>query len=175
MTEESGGESQRQRSQRLKREAGNRSGRLARTLMQLTDAAVERLDIDDELREAVNRARSVSSNVARRREERRLAGVLRTGDLGALEAELSSHEASGRADARLFKLAEAWRARLIDEGPPALEALQAELAGLAHERWTKLIEDAQAERVRGKPKGAATALFREVMSALRARERETNK
>jgi ribosome-associated protein len=160
-------ESPRQQARRERREAGERSARAAHALMQLPEAEVDRLDLDRDLREAVDRARAVSPRVARRREERRLAGVLRDGDLDELEARLASLQAQTRADARQFQRAEAWRARLIDEGAAATEAFLAEHGGLDRTRWAELIAAARRERDRGKPRGARKALFREVMAVLR--------
>jgi ribosome-associated protein len=68
----------------------------------------------------------------------------------------------------MFRRADTWRERLIEEGQPAIDALHAELVGLEMERWQELVANAQRERSVGGPKGASRLLFRSIMTALRA-------
>jgi ribosome-associated protein len=145
------------------RDAGARSARLAKTLMKLPDLAVRKLALDDDVRDAVERARAVRSHIARRRAERTLASDLRGLDLSALEHQVANGHEGGRESARRFQLAEQWRARLIDTGITAA----ADLPGGADDELGRLIEAAQRERTTGKPPGAARALFRAVAERLK--------
>jgi len=133
--------------------------------MNLRPSGLDGLGLDDDLREAVDRARAVTSPVARRRAERSLAGDLRHADLDDVERRLAGADSSEAADARLFKLAETWRARLIDGGLAAA----AEFPGGPDAELPALVEQAQRERATGKPRGAARALFRHLLAALKAR------
>ncbi len=161
-------ESRRQIARRKVRVAGDRSARLAKSLMDLPASALAKLELDEELREAVDRARGVTSHNARRRAERGLAGDLRgVDDLDAIETRLTSIQETGMASPRLFQLAERWRARLIAEG----EAAAGEFPGGAQPALLALIENARRERDTGKPPGAARALFRHVIAALEAAQR----
>ena len=130
--------------------------------MNLKDAQLAKLDVDDELREEIVTARRVSSHIARRRAERTLAGELRHVDLAVLEDKLEKLEQGDAGDVRLFHQAEAWRARLIEEGIAAA----AELPGGYDDELPRLIDAAQRERDTGRPPGAARALFRYVMARL---------
>jgi len=158
------GESRRQLARRELRRAGDRSARVASTIMQLSASSLAKLELDDELREVVDRARAVTAKGARRREERALAGALRRVDLAALETRLANVQATGAADPRLFHLAEHWRTRLIED-----VAAAAEFPGGASDPLPQLIEHARRERTTGRPPGAARALFRHVLAALKAR------
>jgi ribosome-associated protein len=155
-------ESRRQAGRHARRDAGDRSARVARTLMNLRDAALRKLVVDDELRASIDEARAVVSPIARRRAERALAGELRGVDLDALEAALRSLEDGGVAASRVFHQAEQWRARLIDEGSDAA----AGFPGGDTEELRRLIQQARRERDTGKPRGAARALFRHVFALL---------
>jgi ribosome-associated protein len=157
-------ESRRQIARRAQREAGERSARLARELMTLPASALGALDLDDDLREAVDGARKVTAHIARRRAERSLAGELRREDLDQLEARLASAQSKGRADQQTFHLAERWRARMIEDGVAAA----ADFPGGATEPLPRLIEEAQRERATGRPPGAARALFRHIVAVLNA-------
>jgi ribosome-associated protein len=112
----------------------------------------------------VDRARAVTSQIARRRAERALAGDLRRVDLDDLETRLANVQATGTAEPRLFHLAEHWRTRLIEEGIAAA----ATFPGGAQEPLPTLIHQARRERDTGKPPGAARALFRHVLAVLKA-------
>lgn len=139
-----------------RREAGERSSKLAAALMKLPDPALAKLVLDDEVREAVGRARRVTAHGARRRAERTLAGELRRFELAEVEAALDDLRGAKQAGARQLHLVEQWRARLIDGGIAAAESLP----GGADDELTRLVEAAQRERATGLPRGAARALFR---------------
>ena len=149
---------------RERRAAGQGSARLARAIMELSSANLGSLGLDDDLRAAVDRARAVTSHQARRRAERTLAGDLRRADVSNLESRLANVVATGMAEPRMFQLAEKWRARLIDEGAAAAT----EFPGGSSDALVALIDSARRERETGKPPGAARALFRHVVAALKA-------
>lgn len=147
------------------RVAGERSARLASALMKLPAPALAELELHDELRAAIERARAVTSQIARRRAERTLAGDLRRVDLAALDRQLAAMGNAKAADARQLHLAEHWRAKLIDEGA----AGAAELPGGVDDELVRLIDAARRERDTGRPPGAAKALFRHIVNALKPR------
>jgi len=148
------------------RRAGDRSARLANELMKLPAAAAKQLELDEGLRDAITRARAVTSQIARRRAERTLAGDLRRLDTGALEAQLAKlHD--GNADQQQFHVAEQWRTRLLAEGMAAA----AEFPGGADAELPRLIAAAQRERDTGVPRGAGRALFRHIAEALKIARR----
>jgi ribosomal 50S subunit-associated protein YjgA (DUF615 family) len=158
--------SARQISKGVKRKAGDRSARLAHALMKLPLSSVRKVVLDPELRISVDRARAITSLVARRRAERTLAGELRRYDLVALAQRLAKVHESENADTELFHLAEEWRARLIEQGISA----GAEFPGGVDEELPRLIDAAQRERTSGRPPGAARVLFRHVIEALRTQQ-----
>jgi ribosome-associated protein len=160
-------ESPRQARKRERREAGDRSSRIARELMLWRDASVAKLTLDEDTRHEIEKARRIKSPIARRRAERELAGFLRGIDLDELEAYMISIEATGSADNRVFHKAEQWRTRLIEEG----SAAAAEFPGGNVDPLPQLIQNARRERDTGKPPGAARALFRHVVAVLKAQPR----
>jgi len=148
------------------RRAGDRSAALAQKLMKLPDTTVRKLELDEDHRHAIDRARAVVSHVARRRAERTLAGDLRRLDnIGEIEDQLARIDETGNVDVRQFHLAEQWRARLIEEGSAAL----AEFPGGADDELPRLVDAARRERDTGRPPGAARALFRHITTLLKSR------
>jgi ribosome-associated protein len=165
VTRDEDDESPRAIKRRQQRAAGDESADLASALMKLAPTAVAKLDLPDDLREAVDRARAVTAHVARRRAERTLAGELRRSiELDELRRRLTNVQQRGAAEPRLFHLAERWRARLLDEGLGAA----AELPGGPADPLPQLLEAALKEKATGKPPGAARALFRHIMQRLTA-------
>jgi ribosomal 50S subunit-associated protein YjgA (DUF615 family) len=148
------GESRRQIARRQQRKAGDRSARLAHTLMEVPASTIAKLELDDDLREDVERARAVTSPIARRRAERTLAGDLRGVDLVALADRISNVQDTGGTDVQAFHLAERWRTTLIEGGIGAA----VDFPGDRGEPLAQLIDNAQRERDTGKPPGAARAL-----------------
>ena len=165
-----GGESPRHLARQQRRMVGSRSAKAAHTLIQLPKALLENLALDDDLREEVDKARAITSHSARRRVERHLTGLLRQVDVDDLETRLSNVQKCGPVDARLFKLAETWRARLIEEGAPAADAFSTSCVGGDQAALAKLIAEVRREQTTGRPRGAARALFRLVMAALQEKD-----
>jgi ribosome-associated protein len=165
-----GTKSARQIARAKQRKAGDRSTRLANALMKLPAPVVKKLALDEDLRDALDRARAVTPLVARRRAERTLAGDLRRFDLAELEAQLAKAYEAGNTDARQLQGAEQWRARMIEEGIAAA----ASFPGGASEPLSRLIDAAKRERATGRPPGAARALFRHIVDVLKAQRREAD-
>jgi ribosome-associated protein len=147
--------------------AGDRSADVANALMKLNDAAFKRLEIDDDLREAIAVARKVIPHIARRRAERTLAGVLRRIEIGEVEAALAKVAEHGSGDVRQFHLAEQWRAKFIEEGIAAA----ASFPGPTDDELPRLVDAARRERETGRPPGAARALFRHITTLLKAADK----
>ena len=144
---------------------GDKSSRLARVLMEMKESVVKRLAMDDDLREAVGRARQVVTLVARRRAERTLAGDLRHFDLAELEDNIRKID-DNEFDVRRFHLAEEWRSKLIAEGMDALATFPYREAAVADLELPRLVDAARREHTTGAPPGAAKKLFRAVAELL---------
>lgn len=148
------------------RREGDRTAKLARALMDLKAPVLKRLEIDEELRDAIDRARTVTAPIARRRAERTLAGDLRRFDTADLDAKLQKvHD--GNVDEQQFHLAERWRAKLIAEGIGAAKTLP----GGETPELVRMIDAARKEKETGKPPGASRALFRHVAEILKVARR----
>ncbi len=153
--------SPRQISRSATKKAGDRSAKLARTLMEMKPASLDKLELDAELREAIDRARVVETNAARRRAERTLAGDLRGIDLGELATKIENMGTGNDPGIQHFHTVERWRDRLIAEGAPALTEFPA-----PDEELPRLVDAAQRERDTGKPPGSARKLFRHIAKLL---------
>lgn len=140
---------------------GERSARLARDLMQMKDNALAQIPLDEDLREEILHARSISSPIARRREERRLAGVLRDDDVEAIEEALSGQRDRDREAAAGFTRVERWRDRLVSGDDGDVDAFVTEHAP-DPAALRELVDEARREKATGRPRGAGKRLFRYV-------------
>lgn len=134
-------------------------------LLALSPSQLERVPMTPDLRAAVSAGRALRKG-ARSRHVRHLGNLLAEADVASVHAALEGiRGASTRDTARLHR-AERWRARLLDEGDPALGELL-ELYPLAdRQRLRALLRAAQQERAHG----AAPRRQRELLRALRALE-----
>ena len=164
-------ESRRQIARRETRKAGDRSADLAKKLMLITDAQLGKLDLDEELTHRIAQARRITALVARRREERALAGYLRGFDLVAIATRVQNVETNGVADVRAFQQIEVWRDQLIADNAAIVEVV-AQLPSVTAAALAPLIANARRERATSKPPGAARALFRYLIHAQKAKAAE---
>lgn len=151
---------------RARKKAGEDGGRIARLLMEIKESELKRMTLDEDLLYEVVEARKIKSNSARRREERRLAGVLRAYDLDEIDEQLAELQNSKQADARLFKLAESWRDRLSND-PRLYRDFIAAYPEHDCDDLEDEVDHAHQEATTGKPKGAKKKLFRSIMSIIR--------
>lgn len=126
----------------------------------MKDSTLAKLELDEELRGAVDDARAIVSPPARRRAERALAGELRNYELADIASKIANVESTGATDTAQFHLAERWRTRLVED-----DAALAEWVGNPGE-LAALVANARRERDTGRPAGAKRALFRHIMATL---------
>jgi len=142
--------------------AGDRSAKLARILMEMKSAMLDKLHLDEALRGAIDRARTVDSLIARRRAERTLAGDLRDVDLVDLTTRIETVGTGEDPGIQFFHAVERWRDRLLAEGPAALAEFPVE-----DEELPRVLDAAVRERDTGKPPGASRKLFRHIGTLLK--------
>lgn len=135
---------------------------LALTLMDASAKQVDALELDDDLKALIAESRKVTQQVARKRQAQFLAKQLRNDDEAVAvirRAFESSDEDRRRETARLHRL-EHWRARLLDEGDTALEALVETCPDADRQALRQLVRQARSESGSGKPPVASRKIFR---------------
>jgi ribosome-associated protein len=133
---------------------------LASRLIAMDAASLARVPLDDSIRGAIDDARKIRSNVARKRQLQYTAKLLRRIDpAGIIEAIESLDHAARQLTARQHRC-EAWRDYLLASGDEALEKLleQDRIADVQAIR--QLIRNAQREMRNDKPPSSARSLFR---------------
>jgi len=133
---------------------------LAAELIGLSKARLERVPMEDSIREAVEEARLIRSHVARKRQLQFIAKLLRRTDPGGIfEAMEAFNNAARQLTARQHR-SEVWRDFLLESGDSALGQLLDKRFEADAQAMRQLIRNAQREAAKGKPPSSSRALFR---------------
>lgn len=113
---------------------------LGERLVGLPESTLRTLPLGEDLAEAVQNAKRISSRSALRRQRQLIGKLVARSDAEAIRTALDAATRQQRADQSIFHDAEDWRDRIVREGGPALEDFfrragrpDAELAALARE------------------------------------------
>ena len=133
---------------------------LARDLIAMSPSRFARLPVDEAVRAAVEEARRIRSNVARKRQLQFVAKLLRRSDAEPIMQALEAMEQDARQVNVRQHRAEAWRDHLIDRGDAALGELLRQRPAADAQAIRQCIRQARSEASRNRPPAAARALFR---------------
>ncbi len=137
---------------------------LAVRMVEAGDAICDRLPLTDDLREELRRARRIKAHVARKRQIKHLAGLLRQDQESttAIQVALDAVGRTSRAERDAFQRIERMRDALCDPDgfAEALEQASGELPGLDRQRFTRLAKSVH--------RTGDKRAFREIFRRLRA-------
>jgi ribosome-associated protein len=141
---------------------------LGEALIDLPDNEFEALPLPEFLRDAVLLARRITAHGGLYRQKQYIGKLMRKIDAEPIRAAIAARHDQARIDAMRFKRIEAWRDRLVAEGPQAIDLLRGEQANatLNAAQLTSLINRAQQEKHDGATPKAARELFRVLRDAL---------
>lgn len=122
------------------------------------------LELPDRLLQALEELGHIRAHEARRRQCQFIGRLMREVDPAPLQAFIDERRRPSRMDARMFKLSEDWRDRMLDGGDAVLrDFLSAHPA--SDEREARQLADTLAAAREGRS-GAARRLFRELRAVL---------
>jgi len=134
---------------------------LGERLVELNETELDALELPDALREALRAARRIGSRAALARQRQYIGKLMRELDPEPIRAALGARRMRAARESELFRRIDAWRERLILEGPPALAALARAHPVIDQLEWERRVNAARAERAhKGKGGGASRELFR---------------
>lgn len=132
---------------------------LGESLLRLTSAELARIDLPEELRQAITGSARITSHEARRRHLQYIGKLMRQVDADEVRAAIGRATGESRAAVALMHLAERWRDRLLADDE-ALTAFMSERPG-ADVQWLRAaIRAARREHAAGQPPKHARALYR---------------
>ncbi len=144
---------------------------LGKQLVELSRDQFARLDLPEDLREAVDFAHRVKGHEARRRHMQFLGKLMRHADADSIRAALERVTGESRAAVSLLHRAEAWRDRLLGDD----EALTAFVAAYpdAETQWLRAaIRAARRERELQQPPKHTRELYRRLHQHLESELRD---
>jgi len=132
---------------------------LARQLVELPNAQLRRVPLEESVRQAIVETRQIRSNIARKRQLQYLAKLLRQDDTVPVAAALETLRGEARQMTARHHRTEVWRDRLLAGGDEALSRLMRERPDLDPQAIRQCLRTASREAREGKPPAAARRLF----------------
>ena len=140
--------------------------KLGEDLVALSPAARAKLDLDDELKDALALADKLSKkHEALRRHIQFIGRLMRTRDLEPIERALAVLRNTNQAATRKFHLVETWRDKLI-ANPDALTEFVAAFPEVDVQQLRALIRNAKREQEKDLPPKAFRELFQLIKPAI---------
>ncbi|MGH1461067.1 MAG: ribosome biogenesis factor YjgA [Neptuniibacter sp.] len=129
-------------------------------LTKLNKDQLDKLQLSDSLRTAVDDYHRIKSNSAKKRHLQYIGKVIRNQDPEEIEHGIGLFEAGHQAHTQVFHKLERWRDRLINEGNSALQEYVTEYPESDIQHIRQLVRNAQKELKLEKPPAAARKLFK---------------
>jgi ribosome-associated protein len=143
-----------------KREAAEAKD-LGKSLIELKESDLRALNLDERLFDAVLLAQRITSRGGLARQRQYIGKLMRDVDPAPIEAALNARAKHQVVDAEKHKRIETWRARLLAEGPEALDDLMKWTPDADRKALQVLIAKATGARVdSGSREAASRELFR---------------
>ncbi len=129
-------------------------------LVALSPDQIGRIEMPDELREALLFARTITKGEARRRQLQYIGALMREVDTEPIERALEIIARGQHQDAERFKQLERWRDGLIEGNDALIDEIATRFPGADRQALRQLVLNARKERHENKTPKASRALFR---------------
>ena len=134
---------------------------LGRRLMEIKPAQLDKLELTDKLRAALEEAHRHTARGALKRHLNFVGKLVREqSDIGAIQALVDRLDANSHAHAHHFHQLERWRDRLLSGKPSELEAYLEVYPAADRQNIRQLIRQANKEVAENKPPAAARKLYK---------------
>lgn len=139
---------------------------LGMELLKLPVRRLEGMALPDDLRKALIDARSITSNVAGKRQRQFIGALMRDVDPDPIRRALLEPESGLAVEPEPVKEARMWMDRLLSNDPAGLEAFVRACPGLEHQRLRQLLRNIQKEKTAGKASRSLKTLEQLIMESL---------
>ena len=151
-----------------KREA-SAAQNLGTRLIALKESDLRALALPETLHDAIMLAKRITARGGLARQRQYIGKLMRDMDPAPIEAALDAASRGATIDAEKHKRIEAWRTRLLGEGPSALDELMKWAPGADRKALKALIDKATSARVdSGSREAASRELFRSLRTLFEA-------
>ncbi|HVY23582.1 MAG TPA: ribosome biogenesis factor YjgA [Steroidobacteraceae bacterium] len=139
--------------------------RLGESLIELSPAELDELQLPEKLRDAVDIAKRITANGGLYRQKQFIGKLMRKIDAEPIRLALEAKKQAQRTQVLRLRRVEQWRDRLLNE-PAALAGFAAEFPAVDEKQVQRLIARARHERDHQHTPAAARELFRVLRDAL---------
>lgn len=133
---------------------------LGEQLVALSPAQIARMEMPEDLREAVLFAGTLKAGEALRRQMQYIGALMREADPEPIRAALEEIGRGSGGDAGLFRELEKWRDELVSGDDTLLEKAGDRFPGLDRRHLRQLVLNARKEKEEGRAPKSARVLFR---------------
>ena len=133
---------------------------LGKDLVTMSTGKLANLPIEEDLRDAINLARNIKSNVARKRQVQFIAKMMRNRDVSGIQEALNSQSQEARQLTVRQHRVEAWRDHLLINEDEAIKELIENLEIFDIQSVRNLLRNARKEADKGKPPASARKIFK---------------
>ena len=133
---------------------------LGEQLVALSSEQLENIDMPEELLEAVEFARKITSHGARRRQILYIGALMRDIEIESIQSALENIRYGDARKAHAFKKIEAWRDRLKQGDTALLEDILRSCPDAERQRLAQLVRNACKEHEKGVSAKSSRLLFR---------------
>jgi ribosome-associated protein len=142
---------------------------LGTRLIALKESDLQALDLPERLLDAILLARRITARGGLARQRQYIGKLMRDVDPVPIETALNARSRGAQVDAERHKRIEAWRERLLTEGPAALDELLKWCPGADRKALRALIDKATGTRIdSGSREAASRELFRSLRTLFEA-------
>ena len=133
---------------------------LAKEIIAMTENRFKKLPLDEDLRSAIEFARSIKPYGARKRQLMTVGRMLRLRDNEDLLDAVNNFDQKNRQANARFHLIETWRDRLIEGSDQVLSELLEQAPAANVQTFRQMIRNAKKEATLGKPPSSSRKLFK---------------
>lgn len=139
---------------------------LGERLILLSPQQLAEMPLPDPLREAVDLARNMNKKGALYRQKQYIGKLMRGIDSEPIKTSLERLQSKEKEQISIFKEAEQWRDRILNDGDSAIQQFIQEYPDSDRQRMRQWLRDSHREQQNQKPPRSARELFRYVHKAL---------
>lgn len=132
---------------------------LGEKLMKFSSEQLNNIDLPYEVRDAVDRAKSIKSHGGLRRQMQYIGTLMRKIDAGPVREAIHDIENAQHKQVMIFKELERWRDELINGNDELIEEILERHPDADRRQLTQLVRNARKETVSNKPPKASRLLF----------------
>jgi len=148
---------------RLKHEA-HQLVKLGEAILKLKKDEIKKLNLPDELDEAIHTALKIKSHSGLKRQRLYIGKLLRNIDHEAIAIQLNKLKHRHDTNTAAFKRLESWRDRLVEGDNQVMSELFGHFPELDRQHIHQLVRHAHQEQKKNKPPASARKLFRYLQS-----------